>query len=242
MADQPESQTVDQAEDQPATPTETQTEKQKKNPWPLRIILLVILALMIAALVRDRWANQQYLQAWERIDKLQNEKNERPGELTTGPEDVAETIGNTAAHDDPEPVDHYYRQMHTWWRGLPWRQYYICVIYQKVKDKPILYAAFQGRMPDERELPTKPLQHADLLEASEQARREAEAQPGDQTQGDGTEPPEPTEPTEPAGDPGEEPTPTEPAVDPTEETTPAEPTTEPAAVPADESAEEPPGT
>jgi hypothetical protein len=232
MADQPESQTEDQAGDQPATQTETPTEKQKKNPWPLRIVLLVILALMIAALLRDRWANRQYLEAWERIDKLQNEKNEQPGELTTGPEDVAETIGNTAAAGDPEPVEHYYRQMHTWWRGLPWRQYYICVIYQKVKEKPIFYAAFQGRMPDERELPTKPLQHADLLEASEQARREAEeAQPGDQTQGDATEPPGTTDPTEPAGDPGEDTTPTEPAGDPTEDT-----------APAGDSAEESPGT
>ena len=135
----------------------------KKNPWPLRIVLFAILALMILALLHDRSANKQYLAAWDRIDRLQEEKNAQPGELTTGPEAVREAMeGHVSVSGTPEAVDHYFREIYQWRRGLLLNRYFIYVLYQKTNDGPRLYAAFQGREPEADELPSKPLQGDDL--------------------------------------------------------------------------------
>lgn len=184
----------------------------KKNPWPLRIVLFVILALMIFALFRDRSANEQYLAAWERIDKLQEEKNAKPGELTTGPEAVREAMqGRASVSGTPEPVDHYFREIYQWRRGLLVNRYFIYVLYQKTKDGPRLYAAFQGREPEADELPSKPLQGDDLKvpTVTEPSGESGEGPPPDLGSGEEAEPAA----TEPSGEETEADVPPDPGPD-----------------------------
>jgi hypothetical protein len=142
-------------------------ETPKKNPWPLRIVLLAILLVMILALVRDRWADAQYRAAWRSIEQLHRDMIEQPGDVSIGPDEVAKTIGWRSRTGEPVAKDHYFEETYQLRRGLPWQRYFIYVVYRNVDGKPVFYHPFQGRMPEATDVPARPVLEEDLLKASE---------------------------------------------------------------------------
>ena len=141
-------------------------ETTKKNPWPLRIVLLAILLMLVIAFAWDWWVCRRYEAAWERVSELHQEMIAKPGDAAYGPEDVRKAVGWRSQSGEPVAKEHYYEEVYQLTRGLPWQRYYVCIIYQDVDGEPVYYAPFQGRMPESREVPTKRLQYEDLLESA----------------------------------------------------------------------------
>ncbi len=148
---------------------------KKKTVSPLLIVLTLIMAVMAWRLIHDRWlVVKQHEAAWDRINKLQQEMNARPGAAATGPQQVREAIGRKSTAGEATPVEHYFREDYVWSRGLPWMKYSICVIYRKRGDEPILHFACMNREPEEEELPGKPLDPEDLAENERDASDDGE--------------------------------------------------------------------
>jgi hypothetical protein len=173
---------------------------KKKTVSPLLIVLMLILAVMVWRLVHDRWiVVKQHAAAWDRINKLQEEMNAKPGAAATGPQQVREAIGRKSTTGEATPVEHYFREDYVWSRGLPWMKYYICVIYRKWGDEPILHVACMNREPEEEELPGKPLELEELAEKDREASDNGETTEQQSGEGEETE----TE-TAPDSDPDDE--------------------------------------
>lgn len=223
-----------------------QAEPARGGMSPLRMVLLLILALMIAALAWD-WgmARPASEKAYQTISVMVEESAARPAEGgQASPADVQKAIGRepTTTKDG----GHYIVEEYHWIRGLPFKSYYVIVVYNK-REGGTKYTLANVELNQ----PLEPISEPGAPVVVDPSLTEVEAQPGevDPAQSEGAndvsppvEPgdePAPVEPPAEGDTPAEEPAPDAPAPPPADEPetpapeTPAVPEPAPAETPAE---------
>jgi hypothetical protein len=137
--------------EKPNEPAPQTMEGGPKARLIVRIVLLAILGIAIVALAYDRLlARPRNQQEFDTVQKLVDTKNQNPATKPITNKDVQEAVGREPSR--VEESEYYTMEFYTWPRGLPTKEYFICVVYSP-NDKMLLHDVRQNELPDPNTLP-----------------------------------------------------------------------------------------
>lgn len=141
--------------EQPSVPAPSEPSAKERTKklrtgfdWTIRIVLLAVVAVMIAALMRDRHVRRESKAAYDELEEwLYTDDLPIDGGGKTA-EDVRNLVGFT-----PEVVqnERYTMEIYRWQRGLPWLTYDLYVVYSPEPDGRLQAITLNGP-PEESEL------------------------------------------------------------------------------------------
>ena len=251
---------------QPSAPT---AEGRSSVQRIVRIVLFAILGLALIALGYDMLlARPRNQEEFDKVQKLVDIKNTNPASKPITNKEVREAVGREPSR--VEKNENYTLEFYSWPRGLPTKEYFICVVYSP-NDKMLLHEVRQNEIPEQNMLPGARVQPTGSVSTGKPAGAplEMSISTGDQSSapsadgsdsGDGADsgqvrpggplpggPPLPFQPTSPEGgqQPAASPETNSPEADsPTSETTDSKPAAEgaEATTPSEAPSEAPPET
>ncbi len=121
----------------------------KKGGGPLRVILLVLLAIMLGLGLLEIYSRTASSAAFNKVEEWVDDV-ERKGKAT--PEEIQELLGRQP-DNGLEDKGEYYQEVYSWRRGRLYDRNFVMILYEKDGDEAKLYEVVKNVDPQDGDIP-----------------------------------------------------------------------------------------